>query len=291
MASTVGPRCLALVAALALAACATKKDTYVERPVEDLYNQAMNQLLDESYAKAAKSFDEVERQHPYSVWATKAQLMSAYALYEASKYDDSIVAAERFIQLHPGHRDVAYAYYLKALDYYVQIADVGRDQKTTQQAMTALAEVVRRFPESKYGRDARLKIDLARDHLAGKEMEIGRYYEKDRSYLAAINRFKRVVDEYQTTTHVPEALHRLTECYLALGLVDEAQRTAAVLGYNYPGSEWYGDSYALMSRQAPALASASAAKTSTSAAAAVPKDSPAGTGATAAAPSDTEQQR
>src|SRR6185437_446768 len=299
MASTVGLRCLALAAALALAACASKKDTYVERPVEDLYNRAMNELLDESYAKAAKSFDEVERQHPYSVWATKAQLMSAYALYEASKYDDSIVAAERFIQLHPGHRDVAYAYYLKALDYYVQIADVGRDQKTTQQAMTALAEVVRRFPESKYGRDARLKIDLARDHLAGKEMEIGRYYEKDRSYLAAINRFKRVVDEYQTTTHVPEALHRLTECYLALGLVDEAQRTAAVLGYNYPGSEWYSDSYALMSKQGPALASAAAAKpspgtpavTGADAAATATKASPVAAGATAAAPSITEQQR
>jgi outer membrane protein assembly factor BamD len=273
----VGSRWLVLLAAAALTGCASPKDTYVERPVEDLYNRAMNELLDESYAKAAKSFDEVERQHPYSVWATKAQLMSAYALYEASKYDDSIVAADRFIQLHPGHRDVAYAYYLKALDYYVQIADVGRDQKTTQQAMAALGEVVRRFPESKYGRDARLKIDLARDHLAGKEMEIGRYYEKEHSYLAAINRFQRVINEYQTTTHVPEALHRLTECYLALGLVDEAQRTAAVLGYNYPGSQWYSDSYALMRNQPTALANAAAAKDTT--------------GTAAAAPSKTETQR
>jgi outer membrane protein assembly factor BamD len=236
---------------LAVAGCADKKDTYVEKPVEDLYNTAMNNLIDESYERAAKGFAEVERQHPYSVWATKSQLMAAYALYQGSKYDESISAAERFISLHPGHRDIAYAYYLKALDYYVQIADVGRDQKTTQQAMTALNEVVRRFPESKYGRDARLKIDLVRDHLAGKEMEIGRYYERQGSYLAAVNRFKRVLDEYQTTTHVPEALHRLTECYMALGLSDEAKRVAAVLGYNYPGSQWYGDTYAMVKDAAP----------------------------------------
>lgn len=240
-----------VAACLLLADCAEKKDTYTEKPVEQLYNTAMNQLLDGTYAKAAKSFEEVERQHPYSVWATKAQLMSAYALYEASKYDESVVAADRFISLHPGHRDIAYAYYLKALDYYVQIADVARDQKTTQQAMQALGEVARRFPDSKYGRDARLKIDLARDHLAGKEMEIGRWYERQGSFLAAINRFKRVIDDYQTTTHIPEALHRLTECYTALGLTDEAQRVASVLGYNYPGSNWYGDAYALLKTDAP----------------------------------------
>lgn len=237
---------LGLLCGLALAACSsTSKDTYVERPVEDLYNSAMDQLYNENYTAAAKSFDEVDRQHPYSVWATKAQLMSVYALYQANKYDESVAAADRFIQLHPGSRDVAYAYYMKALDYYVQIADVARDQKTTQQAMDALAEVMRRFPGSKYARDARLKVDLARDHLAGKEMEIGRWYEGQNDYLAAINRFKTVVDQYQTTTHVPEALERLTECYLALGLTDEAQRTAAVLGYNYPGSKWYGAAYKL----------------------------------------------
>jgi outer membrane protein assembly factor BamD len=240
-----------LAGALLLAGCGGAKDTYVEKSVEDLYNTAMDQLLDHTYDKAAKSFDEVERQHPYSVWATKAQLMSAYALYQGSKYDESIVAADRFIQLHPGHRDVAYAYYLKALDYYVQIADVGRDQRATEKAMTSLGEVVRRFPDSRYARDARLKIDLARDHLAGKEMEIGRWYEGQRLYLAAINRFKRVVADYQTTTHVPEALHRLTECYLSLGLIEEAQRTASVLGYNYPGSAWYGDSYALFKTHVP----------------------------------------
>jgi outer membrane protein assembly factor BamD len=236
-----------VAAALALAACASSdKDKYVERSVDDLYNSAMNELASGDYTQAVKDFDETDRQHPYSVWATKAQLMSAYTLYQQGKYDDSIVAADRFIQLHPGHRDVAYAYYLKALDYYIQIADVGRDQKTTQQALNALGEVVRRFPDTKYARDARLKMDLARDHLAGKEMDIGRWYEQRGDYLAAINRFKRVVDEYQTTTHVPEALERLTECYLALGLSDEAKRTAAVLGYNYPGSIWYEDTYALV---------------------------------------------
>ena len=251
-----------LAGALLLAACAGNKDTYVEKPVEDLYNSAMDQLLDHAYDKAAKSFDEVERQHPYSVWATKAQLMSAYALYEAAKYDESTVAADRFIQLHPGHRDVAYAYYLKALDYYVQIADVARDQRATEKAMTSLGEVVRRFPDSRYARDARLKIDLARDHLAGKEMEIGRWYERERLYLAAINRFQRVIADYQTTTHVPEALHRLTECYMSLGLTEEAQKTASVLGYNYPGSAWYGDSYALFkTRQPTAVAEGSTDET------------------------------
>ena len=153
---------------------APKKDTYVETPVDRLYNAAMNELIEENWDKAAKEFDEVDRQHPYSVWATKAQLMAAYALYQDNKYDESIVAADRFIQLHPGNRDVAYAYYLKALDYYIQIADVGRDQKVTQQALAALGEVVRRFPDSRYARDAQLKMDLATDHLAGKEMEIGR---------------------------------------------------------------------------------------------------------------------
>ena len=255
-------RWLCFASCLLLTGCgSTGKDDYVEKPVEDLYNSAMDQLNDESYDKAAKAFEEVERQHPYSVWATKGQLMAAYARYLAGKYDDSIVACDRFIQLHPGHRDIAYAYYLKALDYYVQIADVARDQKATEQATAALSEVMRRFPDSKYGRDARLKIDLARDHLAGKEMEIGRYYERQSSYLAAINRFKRVVDDYQTTTHVPEALHRLTECYLALGLTDEAQRTAAVLGYNYPGSPWYDNTYALLKTRAPtAIAASTAAK-------------------------------
>jgi outer membrane protein assembly factor BamD len=230
-----------------LAACGGgKKDVYVEKPVDDLYNKAMDEMVEERYAAAAKTFDEVESQHPYSVWATKSQIMSSYALYEAGNYGEAIVNADRFIQLHPGHRDIAYAYYLKAISYYVQITDVGRDQKMTEQALKALDDVVRRFPDSKYARDAKLKLDFTRDHLAGKEMEIGRYYLKRGQYLAAMNRFKRVVDSYQTTTHVPEALERLVECDLALGLYDEAKANAAVLGHNYPGSEWYEDSYALV---------------------------------------------
>jgi outer membrane protein assembly factor BamD len=241
-----------LAAALLLVGCAhDDKDTYTEKPVENLYNEAMNDMLDGGYSKAAKAFDQVDQQHPYSVWATRAELMSAYALYQANKYDESIVACNRFIQLHPGHRDVAYAYYLKALDYYVQIADVARDQRVTKQAMDALQEVVRRFPDSKYGRDARLKLDLCIDHLAGKEMEIGRFYEQQGDYLAAINRFKRVIDNYQKTTHVPEALQRLAECYTALGLKDEAEKVTAVLGYNYPGSPWYERAYSLIRTDAP----------------------------------------
>ena len=191
-------------------------------------------------------FDEVDRQHPYSVWADKAQIMAAYALYKRNKYDDAVVALERFIQLHPGSRDAPYAYYLKALCYYERITDVGRDQDLTRRAMAALDEVVRRYPKSKYARDARLKRDLTNDHLAGSEMKIGRFYLKKKQYLAAINRFRGVVDNYPLTSHVPEALHRLTEAYLALGLKDEAQATTAVLGHNFPGSDWYVDSYALV---------------------------------------------
>jgi outer membrane protein assembly factor BamD len=230
-----------------LSACGgSKKEAYVEKPVDDLYNRAMDELVEERYGAAAKTFQEVESQHPYSVWATKGQLMAAYALYEAGNYGEAIIAAERFIQLHPGNRDIAYAYYLKAISYYVQIVDVGRDQKTTELALRALDDVVRRFPDSKYARDATLKLDFTRDHLAGKEMEIGRYYLKRGQYLAAMNRFKRVIDNFQTTTHVPEALERLVECDLALGLTEEAKANAAVLGHNYPGSDWYIDAYALM---------------------------------------------
>lgn len=236
---------LALVAVLAVAGCSSSDTPYIERPVDQLYNQAVNSLEAGEYRTAAQQFDEVERQHPYSVWATKAQLMAGYAHYEDNKYDDAILALDRFIQLHPGNRDVAYALYLKALSYYEQISDVARDQQITQKALQALEDVVRRFPNTRFARDARLKVDLTRDHLAGKEMSIGRYYLRRREYLAAINRFRKVVDEYQTTTHVPEALHRLVECYTAIGLTAEAKKAAAVLGYNYPGSEWYLDSYAL----------------------------------------------
>ena len=237
----------ALVAVLVLAGCSGDADEeYVERPVEELYNEAQD-LLEEGDARGAgRAFEEVERQHPYSQWATRAQLMSAYAYYEANSYDEAVAAAERFIELHPGHQDVAYAYYLIGISYYEQISDVGRDQKMTEQALAAFDELLRRFPGSEYARDAELKADLARDHLAGKEMSIGRYYLRRGQYVAAINRFNNVVERYQTTTHVPEALHRLTEAYLALGLDQEAQKNAAVLGYNFPSSQWYLDSYALL---------------------------------------------
>ncbi len=238
----------ASTALLFLAACATagNEPAYVERPVEELYNEAYELVRAEDYTAAAKAFEEVERQHPYSQWATRAQVMAAYAYYEAEEYDAAIAAAERFIELHPGNKDVPYAQYLIGISYYERISDVGRDQGMTEEALRAFTELVRRYPDSPYARDAQLKIDLVRDHLAGKEMEIGRFYQRRGQYLAAINRFRNVVENYQTTTHVPEALHRLVESYLALGVEDEAEAAAAVLGYNYPDSKWYERSYALL---------------------------------------------
>jgi outer membrane protein assembly factor BamD len=212
-------------------------------PVEQLYNRGVDALTARRYNAAVKQFDAVEQYYPYSSWAVSADLMQGYTQYLQNKYTDAIGTLDRFIQLHPAHRDIAYAYYLRALCYYEQIADISRDQKGTQEAMGALQEVVNRFPDSAYGRDARLKIDLARDHLAGKEMEIGRWYEHQHLYTAAIGRFQKVVDDFQTTNHVPEALHRLTEIYLILGMTDQARTTAAVLGHNYPGNRWYADSY------------------------------------------------
>jgi len=242
-----------LVAALALGqgGCSwlgldSEEPKIAEQPPEVLYNKAFDLMQTGKFREASKMFDEVERQHPYSSWATQAQLMSAYSHYVNNEYDDAIIGLDRFIELHPGHRSAPYAYYLKALCYYEQITDVGRDQKNTESALESLAEVVARFPNTDYSRDASLKLDLTRDHLAGKEMEIGRYYQNRGEYLGAINRFRTVIEKYQTTTHVPEALHRLVECYLALGVNDEAQTAGAVLGYNFPGSDWYQDSYALL---------------------------------------------
>ena len=238
---------LILCLSVGLANCAKDEASiYLDRSVEDIYNYAMDLLLDKDYQMAALTFEEVERQHPYSMWATKAQLMSSYAHYLDNNYDDSVIAAERFVSLHPGHDDTAYAYYLLGLCYYEQISDVGRDQKMTVKALEAFESVVRRYPTSKYSRDAKLKMDLARDHLAGKEMEIGRTYQSLEFYVAAINRFRNVVQRYQTTSHVPEALYRLTESYLALGVTKEAEVAAAVLGHNFPGSDWYATSYALL---------------------------------------------
>lgn len=233
-----------------LSACADELEKpYSERPVESLYNEAMNALEAKNFPEAARLFDEVERQHPYSAWAAKAQLMAAFSNYQNYKYDDAINALDRFIQIHPGHKDIAYAYYLKAINYYEQITDVRRDQSVTQKAMDQLKEVTRRFPDTTYARDAELKLGLARDHLAGKEMEIGRYYLSQKQHVAALGRFRKVIEDYQTTSHAPEALHRLVETYLTLGIPKEAQVAGAVLGHNFPGSRWYQDSYSLLEQK------------------------------------------
>ena len=249
---------LPLVLALALGGCSTLQslnpwngdpDSVVEKvdlskvPPDQLYSHGIDALNAQKYNAALKQFDAIEQNYPYSSWVTSAQLMHGYTDYMQNHYTDAVAALDRFIQLHPQHRDIAYAYYLRALCFYEQIADISRDQKGTDQAMTALQEVVNRFPDSAYARDSRLKIDLCRDHLAGKEMEVGRFYENQHLYEAAIGRFQRVVDDFQTTNHVPEALHRLTEIYLILGMPEQARRTAAVLGHNYPGSVWYEDSW------------------------------------------------
>jgi outer membrane protein assembly factor BamD len=247
LASAIG---LGVALSLTLGACASnkqKKDqAYVARDVETLYLAAKDALDRNQYRQAAAMFDEVERQHPYSVWARRAQLMSAFAYFVAKEYTEAISSSQRFLSLHPGSREAPYAYYMIAVSYYEQISGVQRDQRITQQALDALGELIRRYPNSDYAVDARLKVDLARDHLAGKEMEVGRYYQQQGLYLAAIIRFRTVVDQYDTTSHTPEALHRLVEAYLALGLPEEAQKAAAVLGANYPSSKWYQRSYALM---------------------------------------------
>ena len=239
-----------ILSAAVVSGCATKKPKVAlaveERPVELIYSTGARRLDGGKWAEAIKYFDEVEREHPYSEWSRRSILMSAFAQYQANNYADAVAAADRFIALYPGNASAAYAYYLKAVCYFEQITDVGRDQAATEQALVNLREVVRRFPNSQYATDARLKIDMVQDQLAGKDMAIGRYYLKNNQQLAAITRFKNVIDRYQTTSHTPEALYRLTAGYLSLGLVDEATHNAAVLGYNYPGDRWYSDAYALM---------------------------------------------
>ncbi|MEP9401979.1 outer membrane protein assembly factor BamD [Sphingomonas sp. VNH70] len=224
---------------------------YVARDVGTLYTAAKSRLDRQQYKVAAALFDEVERQHPYSVWARRAQLMGAFSYYLDADYTKAIAGAQRFLSVHPGNRDAPYAYYLIALSYYEQISDVTRDQKITMQAMDALGELSRRYPDTPYAADARLKLDLVRDHLAGKEMEIGRFYQQRGQWLAASMRFRSVIDQYQTTTHAPEALMRLTETYLALGVPGEAKKSAAVLGANYPGTDWYQRAYDLIRDKTP----------------------------------------
>ncbi|MEJ0077836.1 MAG: outer membrane protein assembly factor BamD [Alphaproteobacteria bacterium] len=239
---------LALCVAL-LPACSLfgKEEVIPDDPADKLYNEGLYLMNNKhDYKKAAKRFEEVDRQHPYSEWARKALLMSAYAHYEGTSYEDSITAAKRYVTLHPGSPDAAYAQYLIASSYFDQIPDITRDQQRTEKALQALDEVVRKYPNTEYAAAAKQKMEIARDQLAGKEMETARFYQKKRDYIAAINRFKVVITQYQTTRHVEEALMRLTEMYMTLGIVNEAQTAAAVLGHNFPDSQWYKEAYRLV---------------------------------------------
>ena len=249
------PRALLAAASLAaLAACASsekenEKFAYVEQPVELLYAEGADKLERKRFDEAILYFEEVERQHPYSAWARRAMLMTAYAQYRQNDYEDALASIDRFLAIHPGNKDAAYAYYLRAMSNYERIRDVGRDQDMTKAALAALTDVVRRYPDTPYAADARLKLDLTRDHLAGKEMEVGRYYLQRGQHVAALGRFNTVLTEYGTTSQVPEALHRAVESYLQMGVVPEAKRHAALLGYNYPGSAWYADTYKLFEQR------------------------------------------
>ncbi|MGD9925029.1 MAG: outer membrane protein assembly factor BamD [Pseudorhodoplanes sp.] len=237
-----------VVAGLAIAACTSDKDLVIpDEPADKLYNEGLYLLQQKrEYKEAAKKFEEVDRQHPYSDWARKALLMQAYSYYEAREYDDTISAAKRYVALHPGSPDAAYAQYLIGSSYYEVIPDVTRDQQRTEKAMQELEQVMRRYPNTEYASSAKKKLDIARDQLAGKEMMIGRFYLNKKDFSGAINRFKVVVTQYQTTRHVEEALMRLTEAYMALGIVQEAQTAAAVLGHNFPDSQWYQNAYKLV---------------------------------------------
>jgi outer membrane protein assembly factor BamD len=232
-----------------LAACSTvdKNAIPADEPADVLYNQGLTLLNQQEFKDAAKKFEEVDRQHPYSEWGRKSLLMQSFAYYSGGMFDEAIIAGKRYISLHPGNSDAAYAQYLVASAYFDQIPDVNRDQARTRKAVDALAEVARKFPDTEYAESAKQKIQIARDNLAGKEMAIGRFYMERRNFIGAINRFKTVVTQYQTTRHVEEALMRLTECYMALGITGEAQTAAAVLGHNFPNSPWYQDAYKLVS--------------------------------------------
>jgi outer membrane protein assembly factor BamD len=223
-----------------------KQTILPDEPADKLYNEGLTLLNQREFKDAAKKFEEVDRQHPYSEWARKSLLMSAFAYYEIGEHEQTIQAARRYVTLHPGSPDAAYAQYLLASSYFDEIPDITRDQARTERAMQSLDEVVRKYPGTEYAESSRRKIEVARDQLAGKEMMIGRYYLEKRNYTGAINRFKSVVTQYQQTRHVEEALMRLTESYMALGIVGEAQTAAAVLGHNFPDSRWYKDAYTLV---------------------------------------------
>jgi len=243
------------VSALTISACAGRGNrprlAYEERPVEALYNTGYQRLESRRWGDAIDYFQEVERQHPYSEWSRRAILMQIYAHYQNNDYAEAIAAADRFIALFPGNPSAPYAFYMKALCNFEQITDVGREQGYAQAALAGLRDVARRFPGTSYAIDATVKIDMVNDQLAGKEMSIGRYYQRAGQPLAAINRYKTVIDnqDFQRTSHTPEALYRLVEVYLGLGLREEAVRNGAVLGHNYPGSPWYAEAYALLTER------------------------------------------
>ena len=245
-------------AALLLAACAGNTDPPLENfTPKEIYDRAEFELQSGDLEESARFFGEVERLYPYSEWAKRALIMQAFALHRDRNYEESRAAAQRYIDFYPADEDAAYAQYLLALSYYDQIDEVGRDQGVTFQALQALRQVIERYPDSEYARSSILKFDLAFDHLAGKEMEIGRYYLKRGHYAAAAARFRVVVEDFQTTSHTPEALHRLVEAYLSLGLTGEAQTAGAILGYNYRGTTWYDDSFTLLTGQGLLLEPAS----------------------------------
>ena len=229
-----------------ISACSSTPENDDNKSAEELYAKGYKLLNKDMYQKSAETFEKVELEHPYSKWATKAKLMGAYAYYKDRKYDDAIISLDRFIKFHPGNKDIAYAYYLKALCYYDQIVTVEKDQGNTEEAYKALQQVIFRFPDTDYAQDARLKLDLTKDHLAGKEMEIGRYYLSQNNYLSALNRFSTVVNDYQTTSHIEEALYRQVELYTILGMPDEARNAEKVLGHNYPQSKWYHKARAVL---------------------------------------------
>lgn len=239
---------LAVILSCGLVACAGR-DNAIIGEVNDLYNQGMDQMQQGMFSRSITTFGELERQHPYSQWATRAKMMIAYSQFRSGQFDDAVATIDQFARFHPGHADLPYMLYLKGLSYYYRISDVSRDQGHTQSALSAFEEVIRRYPESRYARDAQLKVTLCRDHLAGQEMTIGRFYQQQGRYAAAINRFKAVIDEYDRTAQIPEALYRLTESYIVLGVPEEAQRAAAILGHNYPASDWYKRAYTLLTEK------------------------------------------
>jgi outer membrane protein assembly factor BamD len=252
----IGAVALACAIVLPVAGCGggnknLEDRTYVARDVNSLYSEAQQRLSQRRYDDAAKLFDETERQHPYSIWARRAQVMSAFSHYMARDYTSAISSAQRFLTIHPGNVDAPYAHYLIAMSYFQQLEDVTREQTATLRAHDAFGELVRRYPQSRFAADAQRRMNLLSDQLAGKEMEVGRFYERSGRWLAANLRFRNVIEKYQTSSHTPEALHRLVETYLALGIPAEAQKSAAVLAANYPNSEWYKRSYELIQRKSP----------------------------------------